>query len=43
MSKSTLKDYEIQKKLGQGSFGVVYRVRRRDNNKVYVLKQIDTK
>lgn len=43
MSKSALNNYEQMKKLGQGSFGVVYKVRRRDTNKVYVLKQIDTK
>lgn len=41
MSKSKLEDFEIIGKLGQGSFGVVYKVKRKSNKEIYVLKQID--
>jgi serine/threonine protein kinase len=41
MSKSKLEDFEITGKLGQGSFGVVYKVKRKSNKEIYVLKQID--
>lgn len=36
-----LTEFEIKEKLGQGSFGVVYRVVRKKDRQVYVLKQID--
>lgn len=36
-----MNEFEIQTKLGQGSFGVVYRVRRKKDKQIYVLKQID--
>jgi NIMA (never in mitosis gene a)-related kinase 1/4/5 len=36
------REFDIQTKLGQGSFGVVYKVRRKTDNQIYVLKQIDT-
>ena len=36
-----LTEFEIKEKLGQGSFGVVYRVVRKKDREVYVLKQID--
>ena len=36
----TLKDYEISNKLGAGSFGVVYRVKLKKNNELYVIKEI---
>ncbi|KRX10221.1 Protein kinase-like domain [Pseudocohnilembus persalinus] len=40
-SESTLRDFEFLGKLGQGSFGVVYKVRRKLDSKVYVMKQIN--
>ncbi len=33
-------NFEVLTKLGKGSFGVVYKVRRKKDNKIYVLKQI---
>lgn len=38
---SALKDFEILGKLGQGSFGIVYKVKRKIDNNKYVLKQIN--
>ena len=35
-----LRNYEIEKQLGKGTYGVVYKVKKRDDNKIYVLKQI---
>ena len=35
------KEFEKLEKLGQGSFGVVYRVRRKKDKQIYVLKIID--
>lgn len=40
MSTSTLDDFCIEERLGSGSFGVVYRVKRKVDNATYVLKQI---
>ena len=41
MSNSTsLSDFIIEKKLGKGSFGYVYLVRRKIDNKIYALKQV---
>ena len=34
-------DFEILKKLGEGSFGKVFKVRSKINNKVYAMKQIN--
>ncbi len=36
-----LSEFEFKEKLGQGSFGVVYRVISKKDRQVYVLKQID--
>ena len=42
VSSSTLKDFEkILTLLGKVSFGVVYKVRRKKDKNIYVLKQID--
>ena len=35
-----LSNYEIEKQLGKGTYGVVYKVKKKDDNKIYVLKQI---
>ena len=35
-------EFEVMNKLGSGSFGVVYKVRYKKDNKIYVLKVIDT-
>ena len=35
-----LSNYIIEKQLGKGTYGVVYKVKKRDDNKIYVLKQI---
>lgn len=41
--KSSDKDFKILQKLGQGSFGVVYKVKRIQDDKIYVQKKIDTR
>ena len=38
---SSINDFEILSKLGQGSFGIVYKVRRKIDKGAYVLKQIN--
>ena len=35
---TTLKDFDILNKLGQGSFGKVYKVKRKVDSTIYVLK-----
>ena len=35
------REFDRLEKLGQGSFGVVYRVRRKKDRAVYVMKIID--
>ena len=35
-----LSNYEIKEQLGKGTYGVVYKVKKKDDNKIYVLKQI---
>lgn len=39
--KSTSKDFEVLNKLGQGSFGTVYKVRRKADKNFYVMKSIN--
>lgn len=39
-SKSTMADFEIISELGKGSFGYVYKVRRRTDSKIYALKKV---
>ena len=41
--KSQESDFEKLQKLGSGSFGVVYTVRRKQDNKLYVMKVVDTR
>lgn len=38
---TSLRDYEILNKIGSGSFGVVHKVRSRQDKQIYVLKQVD--
>ena len=38
-----LNDYIIEKKLGEGSYGVVYKIKKKNDNNIYVLKQISLK
>eukprot|EP01036_Dinobryon_divergens_P022734 gene22734-31020_t len=40
MSRSSLSDFEVLLKLGSGSFGTVYKVRRLADNKPYVIKNV---
>ena len=35
-----IKEYKIQKKLGIGTYGIVYQVIHKNTNKKYVIKQI---
>ena len=35
-------DFEFLEKLGKGSYGTVYKVKRKDTQQVLVIKQIDT-
>lgn len=39
--KSTIKDFEVLNKLGQGSFGTVFKVRRKADKNFYVMKTIN--
>ena len=41
ISPSTHKDFEILKQIGKGSFGTVYKVRRKSDNKIYAIKTIN--
>lgn len=40
MSRSTLADFEVQTRLGAGSFGTVYKVQRKVDVKLYVMKVV---
>lgn len=41
-SKLSLQDFEIQNKLGSGSFGIVFKIKHKETGKIYVLKQVNT-
>ena len=38
--KSQISDFEIQCELGHGSFGTVYKVKRKTDGKIYALKKV---
>ena len=40
MTNSSMNDFIIEKVLGKGSFGSVYLVRRKEDNKIYALKSV---
>lgn len=40
ISKTTINDFEILSELGKGSFGFVYKVRRKSDYKIYALKKV---
>lgn len=40
-SSTSLKDFETLEKIGEGSFGKVFKVKRKADNNIYVLKKID--
>ena len=33
--------YEILKKLGEGSYGKIYKVKNKDSEEIYAMKQMD--
>ena len=35
-----IKDYIIKERLGIGAFGIVYKVLKKTNNNIYVIKQV---
>lgn len=41
MSFSTMNDFEIVKQIGKGSFGVVYKVKRKKDGEIYAMKCIN--
>ena len=38
--KSSINDFEIIKALGEGSFGAVFKVKRKKNGKEYAMKKV---
>ena len=40
MHTTSIRDFKQEKILGKGSFGSVYLVRRRQDNKIYALKTV---
>ena len=41
LSPSTMRSFTILKQIGKGSFGTVYKVKRKSDNKIYALKTIN--
>lgn len=39
-SASSMKDFEIMNKLGEGAFGVVFKVKRKEDGEEYALKKV---
>ena len=40
MRRSSLRDFEVLERIGSGSFGTVYKTRRKKTGKMYVVKKI---
>jgi len=40
MSSKLLKDFEILKRLGEGTYANVFKVKRREDNEIYALKKV---
>lgn len=40
VSMSSMKDFVVIKQVGKGSYGVVYKVRRKSDNRIYAIKTI---
>lgn len=40
MSTASISDFEISKRLGEGSFGSVYMVKRKSDGKIYAMKKV---
>lgn len=37
---SSMKDFDVLAKLGEGAFGVVFKVKRKADNKEYAIKKV---
>ena len=37
---SSLSEFEVLKRLGEGSFGTVYQVKRKSDGKIYAMKKV---
>lgn len=37
---SSMKDFDVLAKLGEGAFGIVFRVKRKADNKEYAIKKV---
>lgn len=35
-----MKDFSMEQKLGEGAFGVVYKVKRIEDGKIYAMKKV---
>lgn len=40
MSNASISDFDILKRLGEGSFGTVYMVKRKSDGKIYAMKKV---
>jgi len=40
-NQSSLKDFEVINKLGEGAFGQVFKVKRKKDSKEYALKKVN--
>ena len=40
MTTTSISDFEVLKRLGEGSFGSVYQVRRKSDGKIYAMKKV---
>lgn len=40
--RASIKDFELEQKLGEGAFGVVYRAKRIEDGKIYAIKKVST-